>query len=154
MSTIGTAVFDCASVCMIVHNVHKTGYIAVSQLNTQMPNSTHRRTMFTTLRTACTCASWTLLAPGSLFSSCLIPDSIQGVQHGHVGGQSLLGDHVPHQHHKVVIWQAVCALSQLCQLQRHRCPYQQKLSGATGGDIKERDKAMACSRHVSTSLNG
>lgn len=55
-----------------------------------------------------------LLAPGAAVTAGLISDTVESVEHGHVGRQSLLSDHVPHQHHKVVIWQAVCALPQLC----------------------------------------
>lgn len=57
-----------------------------------------------------------LLAPGALHRSSLVPDTVKGVQHGHVCGQSLLCDQVPNQDNKIVIWQAVCALSQLRQL--------------------------------------
>ena len=61
---------------------------------------------------------WHSLAPWCPVTASLVPDPVQGVEHGHVGGQRLLCDHVTNQDHKVVVWQAVGALAQLSQLQQ------------------------------------
>mmetsp|Transcript_11276 Transcript_11276/g.33885 ORF Transcript_11276/g.33885 Transcript_11276/m.33885 type:complete len:452 (-) Transcript_11276:226-1581(-) len=55
-------------------------------------------------------------APGGWRSARLVADAIQGVEHGHIGGQRLLRDHVSRQHHPVVVRQALCALPQLPHL--------------------------------------
>jgi hypothetical protein len=55
-------------------------------------------------------------APRGGASARLVPAPVQCVQHGLVRGQSLLGNHIPHQAHHVVVRQARRSLSELPHL--------------------------------------
>lgn len=57
------------------------------------------------------------VGPGGVGRASLVAHAVQGVEHGHVGGQCLLSDHVAHKHHQVVVGQVGGALAQVAHLQ-------------------------------------